>query len=153
MVKNPPSNAGDTGLIPGLGRCPGEGSGNPLQYSCLGNPMDRGALGYSSGGHKTVRRNLATKQQQQLVTLVNLTNAVTSPADWVSASLQSLNCSRGLGSTLGSSHFLCGLSSPLVLKFLLRGRGSFPRAKPSGWILPPTCLPSDPVILPLPQCL
>ena len=41
MVKNPPANAGDMGLIPGLGGSPGEGSGNPLQYSCLGNPMDR----------------------------------------------------------------------------------------------------------------
>ena len=36
-------NAGDLGLIPGLGRAPGEGSGNPLQYSCLENLMDRGA--------------------------------------------------------------------------------------------------------------
>ena len=36
-------NAGDPGLIPGLGRPPGEGNGNPLQYSCLANPMDRGA--------------------------------------------------------------------------------------------------------------
>ena len=36
-------NAGDVGLIPGLGRFPGEGNGNPLQYSCLENPMDRGA--------------------------------------------------------------------------------------------------------------
>ena len=36
-------NAGDLGLIPGLGRYPGEGSGNPFQYSCLKNPMDRGA--------------------------------------------------------------------------------------------------------------
>ena len=43
MVKNLPANAGDAGLIPGLGRSPGEGNGNPLQYSCLGNPMDRGA--------------------------------------------------------------------------------------------------------------
>ena len=43
MVKNPPANAGDLGLIPGLGRSLGEGTGNPLQYSCLGNPMDRGA--------------------------------------------------------------------------------------------------------------
>ena len=42
MVKNPPANAGDAGLIAGLGRFPGEGNGNPLQYSCLGNPMDRG---------------------------------------------------------------------------------------------------------------
>ena len=36
-------NAGDVGLIPGLGRSPGEGNGNPFQYSCLENPMDRGA--------------------------------------------------------------------------------------------------------------
>ena len=36
-------NAGDLGLIPGLGRSPGEGNGNPLQYSCLENSMDRGA--------------------------------------------------------------------------------------------------------------
>ena len=42
-VRNPPANAGDVGLIPGSGRSPGEGSGNPLQYSCLGNSMDRGA--------------------------------------------------------------------------------------------------------------
>ena len=41
--KNLPANAGDVGLIPGSGRSPGEGSGNPLQYSCLGNPMDREA--------------------------------------------------------------------------------------------------------------
>ena len=46
VVKNPPANAGDIrdgGLIPGLGRSPGGGHGNPLQYSCLENPMDRGA--------------------------------------------------------------------------------------------------------------
>ena len=42
MVENPPANAGDAGLIPGAGRCPGGGNGNPLQYSCLWNPMDRG---------------------------------------------------------------------------------------------------------------
>ena len=44
--KNPPANAGDVrdvGLIPGSGRSPGEGNGNPLQYSCLENPMERGA--------------------------------------------------------------------------------------------------------------
>ena len=44
MVNNPPANAGDMGLIPGSGRSPEEGSGNPCQYSCLGNPMDIGAL-------------------------------------------------------------------------------------------------------------
>ena len=43
MVKNSPANAGDASSILGLGRSPGEGNGNPLQYSCLGNPMDRGA--------------------------------------------------------------------------------------------------------------
>ena len=43
VVKNPPANAGDVGLIPGLGRSLGKGNGNPPQYSCLGNPMDRGA--------------------------------------------------------------------------------------------------------------
>ena len=42
-VKNPPANAEDIGLIPGLGRSPGEGNDNPLQYSCLENRMDRGA--------------------------------------------------------------------------------------------------------------
>jgi len=45
VVKNQLVNAGDArdvGSIPGSGRCPGVGSGNPLQYSCLGNPMDRG---------------------------------------------------------------------------------------------------------------
>ena len=43
MVKNLAANAGDTCLIPGLERSPGEGNGKSLQYSCLGNPMDRGA--------------------------------------------------------------------------------------------------------------
>ena len=43
VVKNLPANAGNTGSIPELGRTPGEGNGNPLQYSCLGNPMDKGA--------------------------------------------------------------------------------------------------------------
>ena len=43
MVKNLPANAGDFGLVPGLGRSPGEGNGSPLHYSCLENPMDRGA--------------------------------------------------------------------------------------------------------------
>ena len=43
MVKNPPANARDVGLTPGSGTSPVEGNGYPLQYSCLGNPMDRGA--------------------------------------------------------------------------------------------------------------
>ena len=43
VVKNPPANGGDVGLIPESGRPPGGGNSNPLQYSCLENPMDRGA--------------------------------------------------------------------------------------------------------------
>ena len=42
MVKNPPADARHTGLIPGAGRSAGEGNGNPLQYTCQGNLMDRG---------------------------------------------------------------------------------------------------------------
>ena len=55
-------NAGELGSIPGLGRCPGEGNGNSLQYSCLGNPMDRGALQATNSpwGHERVGHNLAT---------------------------------------------------------------------------------------------
>ena len=43
VLKNSPASAGDTGSISGLGIYPGKGNGNPLQYSCLENPMDRGA--------------------------------------------------------------------------------------------------------------
>ena len=43
VSKESACNTGDPGSIPGSGRCPGEGHGNPLQYSCLENPMDRGA--------------------------------------------------------------------------------------------------------------
>ena len=55
MVKNPPANAGDkrdTGSIPGLGRSPGGGHGDPLQYSCLENPMNYSLEAYSPQGHK-----------------------------------------------------------------------------------------------------
>ena len=68
-VKNLPANAGDArdiGLIPGSGRSPERGNGNPLQYSCLGNPMDGGTWWpvVSPWGHKRVRHGLATEQQQ-----------------------------------------------------------------------------------------
>ena len=61
MVKNPPANAGDVGSIPGLGRSPGEGNGNPLQYSCLGNLMDRAAWWATVHGLQRVGHDLATK--------------------------------------------------------------------------------------------
>ena len=54
-------NAGDLGSIPGLGRSPGEGNGNPLQYSCLENPMDRGAWQATVHGVKRVSHDLETK--------------------------------------------------------------------------------------------
>ena len=61
VVKNPSANAGDireVGSIPGSGRSPGAGHNNPLQYSCLENPMDRGAWrGTVHGDHKRVRHN------------------------------------------------------------------------------------------------
>ena len=50
----PARNAGDLGSIPGSGRSPGEGNGNPLQYSCLENPMHRGASGLHSTGSQRV---------------------------------------------------------------------------------------------------
>ena len=52
MVKNLPAIAGYMGLIPGSGRSPGEANGNLLQYSCLGNPMDRGPGGLQPMGCK-----------------------------------------------------------------------------------------------------
>ena len=54
-------NAGDLGSIPGLGRSPGEGNSNPLQYSCLENPMDRGAWQATVCGVSRVGNDLATK--------------------------------------------------------------------------------------------
>ena len=53
--------AGDADSVPGLGRSPGGGSGNPLQYSCLGNPKDRSLMGYSPWGCQRGGHNLATK--------------------------------------------------------------------------------------------
>ena len=65
VVKNLPTNAGDAtdaGSIPGSGRSPGEGNGNPRQYPCLGNSIDRGA--WQSIGSQRVGHDLADKQQQ-----------------------------------------------------------------------------------------
>ena len=63
MVKNPPNNAGDVGSILGSGRSPGEGNGNPLQYSCLENPWTEEPGGLPSMGSQRVEHDLATEQQ------------------------------------------------------------------------------------------
>ena len=60
-VKASACNVGDLGSIPGSGRSPGEGNGNPLQYSCLENPMDRGAWQGTVHGVVRVSHNLETK--------------------------------------------------------------------------------------------
>ena len=71
VVGNPPANAGDTSSIPGPGRSSGEGNGNLLQYSRPGNPMERTQKATVHGVIKvTVRRDLATKQQQQTLYIV-----------------------------------------------------------------------------------
>ena len=63
MVEKPPANTGDHGSVPRLGRDPGEGNGNPLQYSCLRNPMIEEPSGLQSMGLQRVRYDLMAKQQ------------------------------------------------------------------------------------------
>ena len=63
VVKNPPANAGDSedlGSVPGLGRSPGGGNGNRLQYSCLGNPMDRRA--WPATVHRVAKNRIRLRQ-------------------------------------------------------------------------------------------
>ena len=62
MLKNLPASAGDVGSILGSVRSPGEGNGNPLQYLCLGNHMDKGAWHATVYGVAKVRHDLVTKQ-------------------------------------------------------------------------------------------
>ena len=59
MVKNPSANAGEVGLIPGSERSLGKGNGNPLQYSCLGNPVDRGVVWATVHGWQKSRVRLS----------------------------------------------------------------------------------------------
>ena len=68
VAKNPLAKAGDMDSIPGSGRSPGEGNDNPIQYSCLENPLGQRSLaGYSPWGHKVLDTIEVTEQQQQLV--------------------------------------------------------------------------------------
>ena len=65
--KESANNAGDPGSIPGSGRSPGKGNGNPLHYSCLENPMDRGAWQAIVHGVARVGHDLATKPLQPYI--------------------------------------------------------------------------------------
>ena len=67
MVKNPPANIGGTSSISGLGKCPREGNGNPLQYSCLGNPMDRGARGLHFMGSQIIGHDSVTRDTNHMI--------------------------------------------------------------------------------------
>ena len=66
-------NAGDLGLIPGSGKSPREGNGNPLQYSCLGNPMDRGAWWAAVHGVTKSQTRLSNYHFQFFTLLYSLT--------------------------------------------------------------------------------
>ena len=85
MVKNLPNRvgvAGDTGLIPGLGKAPGGGRGNSPQYSCLGNPMDRGAWQATVHGVASIGHDLMTKPllpQRLLGSKINIRGYIYSP--------------------------------------------------------------------------
>ena len=76
MIKEPPTMQGDAGLFPGLGQSPGEVNGNPSQYSCLDNPMDRGA-------HEV------GKSRTQLSTHTHM--------HWKTEIISSLQCKRQVG--------------------------------------------------------
>ena len=91
-LKNLPANARDAGLIPGSGRSPGEGNCNPLQYSCLGNPMDTGAW------QATVHR--VTKSQTQLSDFTHPLKDKSGLPWWLSG--RESSCSAGAAGVVGS---------------------------------------------------
>ena len=87
VVKSLPANAGDTSLIPGLGRSSGEGKGNPLQYSCLENPMDRGTWQAIDSG---VAESDTTEQLKQNTNLPPSSHGVLTSYQYLSSVILSL---------------------------------------------------------------
>ena len=81
VVKHLPANTGSVSSIPGLGRSPGEGNSNPLQYSCLENPKNWGAWWATVHGVTRVRYNLASKQQYQLSSVTQSCLTLCNPID------------------------------------------------------------------------
>ena len=92
-VKNPPAKVGDAGSIPGLGRSPGGGHGNPLQCSCLENPMDRGA--WQATVHGVTQSQIRPKQLSSSITRLFCVFGMT------------VMCSRKRGHTRGSGSRTC----------------------------------------------
>ena len=79
-LKNLPANAGDSGSIPGSGRSPGEGNDNAFQYSCLGNPVDRGAWQATylhPWGPQRVGHDCTTKQQSLVIREMQIKTTMT----------------------------------------------------------------------------
>ena len=88
MIKKPPAKAGAMGSIPGPGRSPGEGNGNPLQYSCLGNPMDGGAWRATVHGSQRIRHEhrhiqSAAKLRKAIMFRVILLNDFKIPLNYI----------------------------------------------------------------------
>ena len=93
MVKNLSASAGDVGLIPGSGRSPGGGNGNPLQYSCWENPMDRGAQ--KATVHECLKESDTTEQLSTRLRRVSAVNLQQECSQWLQ------NGSLGFGWTPG----------------------------------------------------
>ena len=113
VVKNVPANAGDAGSIPGSGRSPGEGNGNPLQYSCLRNPMDRGTWqatvhGVTKESDKAQQVNDSRRDSTSLLTGFGSTPLATAPQQAVAKALQpgSLSSPRAFCMVSPPSHHL-----------------------------------------------
>ena len=101
MIKNLPASAGDirdTGLIPGLGRSPGGGHGNPLQYSCLENPMDRGACWAMV--HRVVKSQAQLKQLSMHGPMMN--TWVVPPFTIIKTHTSSKSCNMSIALNVGS---------------------------------------------------
>ena len=113
MVKNLPFNAGDTGSIPGSGRSPGEGNGNPLQYSCLGNPMHRGAwwvtvqqvLALNNNTHVYTNTHIPMNTQRHTFTYTQIhTEAQTLRAFYYGVCARPQDPGRGNGKNQGENY-------------------------------------------------
>ena len=114
MVKNLPLYAGDVGSIPELGRSPGEGNSNPLQYSCLENPMDRGA--WWATVHGVAESDTTTTQQQ----------------------VTKLHCLDYCNFVVSFDSGKCEFSTLVFLKLLLVGGSPFPHGS---WVISEGCRP------------